>query len=148
MCPELDNSYGRFINIVDDETGLAIFYRLHILFILKILLLFSSACRVELAYTRTLTQESKAKNSIMAEGVFGINQRAKAIALTAAWFFCWILFTASDIGSAERLLKTVEPGHIVEKEMRQGFIVRLVHFLWQSGKSSYQHVWPVSSKIV
>ncbi|CDP02034.1 unnamed protein product [Coffea canephora] len=78
----------------------------------------------------------------MAEGVFGINQRAKAIALTAAWFFCWILFTASDIGSAERLLKTVEPGHIVEKEMRQGFIVRLVHFLWQSGKSSYQHVWP------
>ncbi|KAL3527094.1 hypothetical protein ACH5RR_011750 [Cinchona calisaya] len=78
----------------------------------------------------------------MADRAMPINQRAKAIAAILAWVFCWILFTASDIGNAERLLKTTEPGHFVEKEMRQGFLVRLLHFFWQSGPSSYQHVWP------
>lgn len=81
-----------------------------------------------------------------AEGGRGLemNQRIKALVLTASWVCCWILFTSSDIGSAERLIKAIEPGHIVEKEMRQGFLVRVLHFFWQSGKSSYQHVWPVS----
>ncbi|KAI8028755.1 Sulfite exporter TauE/SafE family protein 3 [Camellia lanceoleosa] len=71
-----------------------------------------------------------------------LNQRAKAVATTAAWVVCWGLFTVIDVGSAERLLRATEPGYFVEKEMRHGFVVRLLHFFWQTGKSSYQPVWP------
>lgn len=73
-----------------------------------------------------------------------VNQRAKAIVATVAWVVCWGLFTVSGVGNAERLLKSTEPEYVVEKEMTQGFVVRLLHFLWQTGKSSYQPVWPVS----
>ncbi|XP_052195103.1 sulfite exporter TauE/SafE family protein 3-like [Diospyros lotus] len=75
-------------------------------------------------------------------GLTGLNQRSKAVAVTAAWVVLWGLFTASDIGNAERLLRSTEPGYSVEKEMRQGFALRLFHFFWQGGKSSYEHVWP------
>ncbi|CAK9150747.1 unnamed protein product [Ilex paraguariensis] len=71
-----------------------------------------------------------------------VNQKAKAVAATVAWVVCWGLFTLSGFGSAERFLKATEPGYIVEKEMRLGFALRLLHFFWQSGKSSYEHVWP------
>ncbi|XP_059640969.1 sulfite exporter TauE/SafE family protein 3-like [Cornus florida] len=71
-----------------------------------------------------------------------MNPRAKAVAATAAWVVCWSIFTASDLGNAERLLRATEPGYVVEKEMRHGFFVRVIHFFWQSGKSSYEHVWP------
>ncbi|GMP28311.1 hypothetical protein CsSME_00003912 [Camellia sinensis var. sinensis] len=71
-----------------------------------------------------------------------LNQRAKAVATTAAWVVCWGLFTVIDVGSAERLLRATEPGYFVEKEMRHGFVVRLLHFFWQTGKSTYQPVWP------
>lgn len=72
-----------------------------------------------------------------------VNQTAKALATTVAWVLCWGLFTVSGVGNAERILKATEPGYVVEKEMRQGFVVQVLHFLWQSGKSSYQPVWPV-----
>ncbi|XP_058186210.1 sulfite exporter TauE/SafE family protein 3-like isoform X3 [Rhododendron vialii] len=71
-----------------------------------------------------------------------VNQRAKAIVASAAWVVCWGLFTVCDVGSAERLLRATEPGCLVEKEMGLGFAVRMLHFFWQSGKSSYEHVWP------
>ncbi|KAK2981579.1 hypothetical protein RJ640_011109 [Escallonia rubra] len=73
---------------------------------------------------------------------FEVKQRVKGLAAAAAWVICWILFTMSGVGSAERLLKATEPGYIVEREMRQGFLVQVLHFFWQSGKSSYQPVWP------
>ncbi|KAK3011627.1 hypothetical protein RJ639_011129 [Escallonia herrerae] len=73
---------------------------------------------------------------------FEVKQRVKGLAAAAAWVICWSLFTMSGVGSAERLLKATEPGYIVEREMRQGFLVQVLHFFWQSGKSSYQPVWP------
>ncbi|GMP31753.1 hypothetical protein CsSME_00005834 [Camellia sinensis var. sinensis] len=75
-----------------------------------------------------------------------VNQRAKAVAATvAAWVVCWCLFTVSDEGNAERLLKSStdhRPQHFSEEEMRSGFGLRLIHFFWQNAKSSYEHVWP------
>ncbi|KAA8547355.1 hypothetical protein F0562_003781 [Nyssa sinensis] len=71
-----------------------------------------------------------------------VNQRAKALAVAAAWVVCWGLFAASDVGNAERLLRAPEPAYSVEKETTKGFGVRLIHFFWQSGGSSYEHVWP------
>ncbi|XP_028051383.1 sulfite exporter TauE/SafE family protein 3-like isoform X3 [Camellia sinensis] len=75
-----------------------------------------------------------------------MNQRAKAVAATvAAWVVCWCLFTVSDVGNAERLLKSStdhRPQHFSEEEMRSGFGLRLIHFFWQNAKSSYEHVWP------
>ncbi|OIT06377.1 PREDICTED: uncharacterized protein LOC109210703 [Nicotiana attenuata] len=70
-----------------------------------------------------------------------VKERVKALVITAVWIICWGLFTISDVGNAERLLKTEEPTYVVEKEMRQGFALRLLHFLW-NGKSTYEHVWP------
>lgn len=71
-----------------------------------------------------------------------VKQRVKALLITAVWIICWGLFTISDVGNAERLLKTEEPTYVVEKEMRQGFALRLLRLMW-NGKSSYEHVWPV-----
>ncbi|KAI8020426.1 Sulfite exporter TauE/SafE family protein 3 [Camellia lanceoleosa] len=75
-----------------------------------------------------------------------VNQKAKAVAATvAAWVVCWCLFTVSDVGNAERLLKSStdhRPQYFSEEEMRSGFGLRLIHFFWQKAKSSYEHVWP------
>ncbi|CAL5371192.1 unnamed protein product [Camellia sinensis] len=75
-----------------------------------------------------------------------VNQRAKAVAATvAAWVVCWCLFTVSDVGNAQRLLKSStdhRPQHFSEEELRSGFGLRLIHFFWQNAKSSYEHVWP------
>ncbi|GFZ18667.1 sulfite exporter TauE/SafE family protein [Actinidia rufa] len=65
-----------------------------------------------------------------------------AVAATAACLVCWGFITVIGFGSAERLLRVTEPDYFVEKEMSYGFIVRLIHFFWQSGKSGYEHVWP------
>ena len=77
-------------------------------------------------------------------GLNEVSQRAMAVAATVACLVCWGLFTVIGFGSAERLLRVTEPDYFVEKEMRHGFIVRLFHFFWQTGKSGYEHVWPVS----
>ncbi|GFY86377.1 sulfite exporter TauE/SafE family protein [Actinidia rufa] len=71
-----------------------------------------------------------------------VSQRAMAVGATAACVVCWGFVTVIGFGSAERLLRVTEPDYFVEKEMSYGFIVRLIHFFWQSGKSGYQHVWP------
>jgi uncharacterized membrane protein SpoIIM required for sporulation len=74
-----------------------------------------------------------------------LNQRALTISTAAAaWFLFWSIVMLSNVSFAERLLKDKEPEHFVDKEDRQGFLIRMVHFLWQGGKSAYEHVWPVS----
>lgn len=62
----------------------------------------------------------------------------------ASWMMFLGLVMMAKVGSAERLLKDKDPDVFVEKEMRQGLLGRVAHFLWQSGNSSYQPVWPVS----
>lgn len=80
-----------------------------------------------------------------------LQQRLKSITVTAALVFCWALF-ASYMSSAERLLPKTQPAaagaQIIEKETNEGFSAKLLHFFWQSGKSSYEHVWPVSNKLI
>ncbi|KAJ4714429.1 Sulfite exporter TauE/SafE family protein [Melia azedarach] len=60
----------------------------------------------------------------------------------ASWMMFLGLVMMAKVGSAERLLKDKDPDVFVEKEMRQGLLGRVAHFLWQSGNSSYQPVWP------
>lgn len=36
------------------------------------------------------------------------------------------------------------PDSVVEKDQTQSVLVRVIDFMWQSDKSSYEHVWPVS----
>lgn len=77
----------------------------------------------------------------------GVNQRAvAAVAATSALVVCLGLVMMSGVGNAERLLKADDrpAEHLVNKNKEPGFLSKVVHFLWQSGKSSYQHVWPVS----
>jgi hypothetical protein len=50
----------------------------------------------------------------------------------------------TNMASAERLLKDKEAETLVKKEMSPGYIVKMIHFLFQGGKSSYEPVWPVS----
>lgn len=50
----------------------------------------------------------------------------------------------SNLCFAERQLKDKQPEIFVEKVEIQSFLPRIVHFFWQAGKSSYEHVWPVS----
>lgn len=75
-----------------------------------------------------------------------LQQRLKSVIVTAAFVFCWALFE-SYMGDAERLLPNTQ---IIEKEKesKEGFSSKLLHFFWQSGKSSYEHVWPVSNKLI
>ena len=75
--------------------------------------------------------------------------KRKAVSVSAAAvLLVWMVFcllVISDVVSAERVLKDKKPENFVhQEEMQQGFFMRVAHFLWQSGKSSYQHVWPVS----
>ncbi|RVW22664.1 Sulfite exporter TauE/SafE family protein 3 [Vitis vinifera] len=75
----------------------------------------------------------------------GVNQRAvAAVAATSALVVCLGLVMMSGVGNAERLLKADDrpAEHLVNKNKEPGFLSKVVHFLWQSGKSSYQHVWP------
>lgn len=73
---------------------------------------------------------------------YRMNQRA--IAAAAAWVACYGIIVMIDLASGERPLMTIEPENLNEKDTRQGFMVRLVHFFWQSGRSAYDHIWPVS----
>ncbi|XP_057975242.1 sulfite exporter TauE/SafE family protein 3-like isoform X2 [Malania oleifera] len=72
-----------------------------------------------------------------------MSQRAVAAVATAVAWLCLCLVVMSDVGSAERVLKATDPEKLVDqKEMNRGFMVKVVNFLWQNGKSSYQPVWP------
>ncbi|KAJ8764542.1 hypothetical protein K2173_006282 [Erythroxylum novogranatense] len=61
-------------------------------------------------------------------------------ALPMLMFLCLAMMSSRI--NTERPLKDKRPDTLVATEMRPGFIVRLTHFLWQSGKSSYVPVWP------
>lgn len=74
-------------------------------------------------------------------------KRKKAFSVSAAllWtVFCLLIM--NEVVSGERILKDkLNPENFVDvEEKQQGVLMRVTHFLWQSGKSSYQHVWPVS----
>lgn len=69
------------------------------------------------------------------------NIRTLAIAAFAVFL---VMVMMSHISNAERVLKDKHGEVHVNKESTQTFIVRVAHFLWQGGKSSYEHVWPVS----
>ncbi|XP_030975355.1 sulfite exporter TauE/SafE family protein 3-like [Quercus lobata] len=72
-----------------------------------------------------------------------LNHRALAVSTTAAaWFLFWCLVMLSNLCFAERQLKDKQPEIFVEKVEIQSFLPRIVHFFWQAGKSSYEHVWP------
>ncbi|KAG9158816.1 hypothetical protein Leryth_013713 [Lithospermum erythrorhizon] len=77
----------------------------------------------------------------MAYQVEVLNLRVRT-AFAVAWLVCWCLVTTSYLGSAEKLLKITEKGDIDEEETRQRFLTKVLHFLWQNGKSSYEPVWP------
>lgn len=65
---------------------------------------------------------------------------------TAAKVAAWALFLGvlmlSHLSRAERPLKAKEVEIAVDEDIREGFVAKMLNFLWQSGKSSYQHVWP------
>jgi Na+/melibiose symporter-like transporter len=63
----------------------------------------------------------------------------------ATWLtLCILLTMICNVCLAERVLKEKESKNHVEKETK-GFLRAMVDFLWESGKSSYEPVWPVSS---
>ncbi|KAJ4843829.1 hypothetical protein Tsubulata_038913 [Turnera subulata] len=73
----------------------------------------------------------------------GLNRRASpALALAAACLILLGLVMLSNLAGAERVLKDEKAETPIKKEMRPGFMERVAHFLWQSGKSSYEPVWP------
>lgn len=77
-----------------------------------------------------------------------MNRRSLAAAVTV-WMVFLGLIMMEKLSNAERLLKDKDPQVFAdEKEMRPGFLCRVAHFLWQSGESSYEPVWPVSFLIL
>lgn len=59
-----------------------------------------------------------------------------------------ILASMTNAVAGERPLIEKEPELVVDREMgRQGVLGRVISFFWQSGKSSYEPVWPVSVRI-
>lgn len=65
---------------------------------------------------------------------------------TATWLALCILVIICNVSLADRVLKEKESGNFAEEES-QGVLKGMINFLWQSGKSSYEPVWPVSSSI-
>lgn len=62
------------------------------------------------------------------------------------WLVLWSLIMIFNVSLAERIMKERKPESFVEKDsQKEGIIVRVIDFIWQSDKSSYEHVWPVSS---
>ncbi|KAK2372865.1 hypothetical protein P8452_46084 [Trifolium repens] len=60
----------------------------------------------------------------------------------ATWLtLCILLTMICNVCLAERVLKEKESRIHVEKETK-GFLRAMVDFLWESGKSSYEPVWP------
>ncbi|KAF3440220.1 hypothetical protein FNV43_RR19090 [Rhamnella rubrinervis] len=71
------------------------------------------------------------------------SKSALSVAAAALWMVFTILVMMSDVGNGERVLKDKQPAeNFVEEDMKKGIFVRVIQFLWQGGKSSYQHVWP------
>ncbi|KAL4368020.1 hypothetical protein GQ457_05G006560 [Hibiscus cannabinus] len=61
-----------------------------------------------------------------------------------AWIVFLVLVMTSNVGIAERLLKDKGNQHVPKDTVKtQGLLVGVVNFLWQSGKSGYEPVWPV-----
>ncbi|XP_057467648.1 sulfite exporter TauE/SafE family protein 3-like [Actinidia eriantha] len=54
----------------------------------------------------------------------------------------WSFVLASMLASAERGLKLQESTDSKSEPSGSGYLSQLVNFLWQSGVSGYQHVWP------
>lgn len=80
-----------------------------------------------------------------------VNHRAVATAAAAAALMvCLAIVMMSDVGNGERILKENDQRteDLVHKSKQQGVLSKVLHFLWQSGKSSYQHVWPVSPSFI
>ncbi|XP_056176101.1 sulfite exporter TauE/SafE family protein 3-like isoform X2 [Syzygium oleosum] len=74
-----------------------------------------------------------------------VNPRALVVSAGAlAWFLLFTSFVISGHAvRAERpLLHDKAPEVSVEDTPTPGFLVRAAKFLWQSGKSSYEPVWP------
>nr|DAD21690.1 TPA_asm: hypothetical protein HUJ06_023153 [Nelumbo nucifera] len=68
--------------------------------------------------------------------------KQRAVEATA-WVVVLGIIMVSRVGGAERLSRHVCGEVSAEEETgEEGFMVRLVNFLWQSGKSIYHHVWP------
>lgn len=78
-----------------------------------------------------------------------LNHRALAMSTAVvAWFLFWNIVMMSNVSCAERVLKDKVPENFVpDKQDRPGFLLRMVQFFWQGGKSSYEHVWPVSLQL-
>ncbi|XP_010999980.1 PREDICTED: uncharacterized protein LOC105107666 [Populus euphratica] len=72
-----------------------------------------------------------------------LNQRALATTAVLACMIFLVQVLMANMVSAERMLKDKEPEASAEKEMSHGYIVKVLHFLFQGGKSSYEPVWPV-----
>ncbi|KAK9948630.1 hypothetical protein M0R45_004197 [Rubus argutus] len=70
----------------------------------------------------------------------------KAVTVSAVALIAWAVFInllmISEVVTAERPLKDEKPKFFVEQDIKQGVFVRMMKFLWQTGGSSYQPVWP------
>lgn len=62
------------------------------------------------------------------------------------WMVMLSFASALVFVSAERgIMKMEVPRFNFTMEPAESFLTRALNFLWQSGESGYQHVWPVSS---
>ncbi|XP_027354998.1 sulfite exporter TauE/SafE family protein 3-like isoform X2 [Abrus precatorius] len=75
-------------------------------------------------------------------GEFGV-RRWRGMRMGSTWMVLFGFASAFGIASAERsVLKMEVPRFNVTHEHGHNFLTRTLDFLWQSGESGYQHVWP------
>ena len=65
------------------------------------------------------------------------------------WTVLFCFASVFAIVSAERSIVKMEVPrfNVTSREPQQSFLTKALNFLWQSGESGYQHVWPVSAPI-
>ncbi|XP_054825363.1 sulfite exporter TauE/SafE family protein 3-like [Prosopis cineraria] len=72
-----------------------------------------------------------------------VNQKTSRAAAQATWVVLWSLIMICNITLAERIIQDKKSDSLVERDdERSGVLARVIQFMWQNDRSSYEPVWP------
>ncbi|XP_028775626.1 sulfite exporter TauE/SafE family protein 3 isoform X2 [Neltuma alba] len=72
-----------------------------------------------------------------------VNRKSSRAAAKATWLLLCSLFMICNVTLAERIIKDKKSDNlVVERDEGRGVLARVIEFMWQNDKSSYEPVWP------
>ncbi|KAI9089005.1 hypothetical protein K1719_029284 [Acacia pycnantha] len=73
-----------------------------------------------------------------------VNQKTSRAASKATWLVLWSLIMICNVTLAERIIKDKKSENLdlVQRDEGRGVLAKVIEFMWQNDKSSYEPVWP------